>query len=135
MTASLGLATRFILWTADSTPDPVDGYTGDPNLISPGVLGFIMTFIVALATVFLIIDMTRRMRRVRYRAEVREKLAAEQLDAELAALANGEIPAAETVAPSTGTAQPRATSKKVAPKKPGATKPAPKSRPDTTSGS
>ena len=132
MTEGLGLATRFILWTADPTPEPVPGYTGDPNLISPGVLGFIMTFIVALATVFLIIDMTRRMRRVRYRAEVREKLAAEQLDAELAALANGEIPAAGTVAPSTGTTEPRATTKKAVPKTAGTKKPAPKSGPNSS---
>ena len=135
MTEGLGLATRLILWTADPTPEPVPGYTGDPNLISPGVLGFIMTFVVALATVLLVIDMTRRMRRVRYRAEVREKLAAEQLDAELAALANGEIPAAGTVAPSTGTTEPTATTKKAVPKTAGTKKPAPKSGPDSTSGS
>ena len=47
---------------------------------SPGTLGFIFTFIMAGLAILLIFDMVRRMRRVRYRAEVQEKLAAEASD-------------------------------------------------------
>ena len=74
------LASRIIGWMADPTPTPTPypEYTGDPNLVTPGVLGFIAIALVAIATVFLLIDMTRRVRRVRYRAEVREQLAAER---------------------------------------------------------
>lgn len=71
-----------IIATADPTPSPYPAYTGDQNLITPGFIGFAVTLLVAVATVLLIIDMTRRMRRVRYRAEVREQLEAEHSAAE-----------------------------------------------------
>lgn len=41
-------------------------------------MGFTVTFLIAVAAVLLVIDMTRRIRRVRYRAEIAEKLDAEQ---------------------------------------------------------
>ncbi|MDQ1573487.1 MAG: hypothetical protein QOH44_1046, partial [Actinomycetota bacterium] len=47
--------------------------------------GFIAIFLVAVATVFLLVDMTRRVRRSRYREEVRVKLDAEQAEADAAA--------------------------------------------------
>lgn len=53
----------------------------DPNTVTPGVIGFIITFLVAAATVLIVIDMNRRVRRTRYRTEIREKLQAEQDDA------------------------------------------------------
>jgi hypothetical protein len=59
-------------------------FTGDPNLVSPGVIGFIVIFAIAAATVLLALDMTRRIRRVRYRDEAREKIAAEQAGTEQA---------------------------------------------------
>lgn len=62
------------------TPSPFPEYTGDADLVTPGVLGFVAIAAVAIATVLLILDMTRRIRRVRYRSEVREKLAAEQAE-------------------------------------------------------
>ncbi len=68
----------FPLWMLDPTPSPLPAYEGDPNLVTPGVIGFAVTFIVAIATVLLVIDMTRRVRRIRYRAEVREQLEAER---------------------------------------------------------
>jgi hypothetical protein len=67
------------------TPSQFPDYTGNPNLITPGVWGFIAIFLVAVATVLLLLDMTRRIRRSRYRAEVREKIAEEQAEAELEA--------------------------------------------------
>ena len=54
-------------------PTPFPDYTGNPNLITPGVWGFIAILAVAVATVFLILDMTRRIRRSRYREEVRDQ--------------------------------------------------------------
>lgn len=80
---SLGvLASYVIVFFADPTPSPAPGeFTGDPNAVTPGVIGFVATFFIAAATVLLLIDMTRRVRRVRYRAEVQEKLAAEAAQA------------------------------------------------------
>ena len=51
----------------------------DPNKIyySPGVIGFVAVFLMMLAATFLILDMVRRVRRVRYRTEIQEKLARE----------------------------------------------------------
>jgi TRAP-type C4-dicarboxylate transport system permease small subunit len=54
----------------------------DAELVTPTWVGFAITFAMAIATVLLIVDMTRRIRRVRYRAEIREKLEAEQRDAQ-----------------------------------------------------
>ena len=62
------------------TPVPVPGFDGDPNVVTPGVIGFVLTLLVAVVTVLLVFDMTRRVRRVRYREQVNA-----ELDAELAA--------------------------------------------------
>lgn len=59
-----------------ATPSPDE--TIDPNLVTPGVIGFVLTVAVAVAVVFLVIDMTRRIRRINYRAQVNEKLDAEE---------------------------------------------------------
>ena len=60
-----------------ATPAPTE--TADPanTWYSPGTIGFVMTFIVVVAAVALIFDMVRRVRRVRYRAEIQAKLDAE----------------------------------------------------------
>ena len=59
----------------------------DPNTVTPGVIGFFAIFFIATATVLLVLDMTRRVRRTRYRGEVRERLDAEEaLAAEAAAV-------------------------------------------------
>lgn len=71
---------RVIVHLADPTPSPVPTFEGNEDLVTPGVVGFGVTFFVAIATVLLVIDMTRRVRRVRYRAEVQEKLAAERAE-------------------------------------------------------
>ncbi|MEY4398473.1 MAG: hypothetical protein RLZ53_1049 [Actinomycetota bacterium] len=51
----------------------------DPNKLyySPGVIGFLAVFVMMVAATFLILDMVRRVRRVRYRQEIQEKLASE----------------------------------------------------------
>lgn len=60
--------------TVTPTPLPVI----DEDMVTPGVIGFLVTFLIAVATVLLIVDMTRRVRRVRYRAEIQEQLEAER---------------------------------------------------------
>ena len=73
------LASYVIVWMADPTPGPTPvEFTGDENAVTPGVIGFVATAFIAVAAVLLIIDMNRRVRRVRYRAEAQEKIAAEQ---------------------------------------------------------
>jgi hypothetical protein len=72
------LASYVIVFLADPTPSPTPGeFTGNEDAVTPGVIGFVATFFIAAMTVLLLVDMTRRVRRVRYRAEVQEKLAAE----------------------------------------------------------
>ena len=66
-----------LLWLTTPTPSPLPGFEGDPNMVTPGVIGFVITCPVAAATVLLVIDMNRRVRRVRYREEIREELKAE----------------------------------------------------------
>lgn len=77
-----------MLWFDIPTPSPVPTSGVDADLVTPGVWGFVVTFLMIVAVVLLIIDMTRRIRRVTYRAQVREQLAAEELAAEAAALKN-----------------------------------------------
>jgi hypothetical protein len=55
----------------------------DDTWYSPGVVGFIATFSMGGAAVLLVIDLVRRVRRVRYRAEIKEKLDLEQLEQSL----------------------------------------------------
>jgi hypothetical protein len=46
----------------------------DPDTVSPGVIGFFAIFFVAVAVVLLGLDMTRRIRRTTYRAEIKQRL-------------------------------------------------------------
>ena len=57
------------------TIDPLN----DPNKVynSPGVIGFTAVFLMMIAATLLILDMVKRVRRVRYRSEIQEKLAGE----------------------------------------------------------
>nr|WP_246335578.1 hypothetical protein [Microcella alkalica] len=66
----------------------------DPNLVTPGIAGFIAIALVTIAAILLVIDMSRRVRRVRYRGEVREQLEAERAEAGLSA-PDGAASAAE----------------------------------------
>jgi len=67
-------------------PNPVDDplispIQVDENLVTPGVVGFVVTLLVAIGAILLIIDMSRRVRRVRYRGELRERLEEERASA------------------------------------------------------
>ncbi|MFT4156442.1 MAG: hypothetical protein QM630_00710 [Microbacterium sp.] len=64
------------------TPMPIPTMTVAPELVTPGFIGFAAVVVILIAVILLIWDMNRRIRRVRYREEVRE-----ELDAEAAALA------------------------------------------------
>lgn len=63
-----------------ATPTPQPNF--DQNSVTPGFIGFTITFLVALAVVFLCLDLVRRVRRVRYRGEIRERLEAEKAEAD-----------------------------------------------------
>lgn len=67
------------------TPGLRDGLSEDQ--VTPGLWGFIMTAFFVVATTLLIIDMVRRIRRVRYRAQVEED--------RLAAAAAADVDAAD----------------------------------------
>lgn len=62
---------------AAATPSPTPSGP-DPATVTPGVWGFAVIALVAFAAVFLLWDMMRRIRRGRYRAQVREELDAEE---------------------------------------------------------
>ena len=51
---------------------------GDPNSVSPGILGFIAFFLLAVALYLLVRNMNGHLRRMRYRAEQREAEAKDQ---------------------------------------------------------
>lgn len=72
-----------------ATPTPSPSATGaDLSTVSPGLTGFLATFAIVIATVLLILDMSRRVRRLRYR----ERLA--QAAEEAAALSRQQPPPA-----------------------------------------
>ena len=73
----------------------------DPNTVTPGIWGFVITFLIMVVVLLLVLDMVRRIRRTNYRIEVREQLEAEARDAEIAEAdgqvtdASGALPPAE----------------------------------------
>ncbi len=72
MTASLVATT-----TTPSTP-PSPGGGPDPNSVSPGVLGFLAVFVLAIATWLLLRNMTGHLRRLNYREEQRRAAEAQE---------------------------------------------------------
>lgn len=66
-------------------PTPTTSPGFDENTVTPGVQGFFAIFLLAAAVVLLAVSMVRRIRRVRYREEVRLRLEAE-------AAAEGDAP-------------------------------------------
>ncbi len=63
-----------------ATPAPTPTPSLRPGLsedqVTPGLLGFLLTAFIVVLTAVLIVDMVRRIRRVRYRAQVEEERAA-----------------------------------------------------------
>lgn len=62
----------------------------DADKISPGVGGFLVIALLAIALFFLGLDMVRRLRRAKYRAEIQEELAAEIAERDAAAAAGAD---------------------------------------------
>ena len=56
-----------IFLASSPTPTP-DGGAPDPDLVTPGTIGFLATLAVVIVTIFLIRDALRRVRRVRARS-------------------------------------------------------------------
>ena len=50
----------------------------DPSQVTPGMAGFLISLLLAVAVILLILDFNRRSRRLRYRAEYAERRAAEE---------------------------------------------------------
>jgi len=65
---------RFLTNLVLMEEDLIPAIEVDPNSVTPGVIGFIMTFGVMIAVLLLVLDMVRRVRRVRYRQEIVDKL-------------------------------------------------------------
>ncbi|QYH36827.1 hypothetical protein [Salinibacterium sp. M195] len=99
MISFTSLAYSAILWTATPSPEPsvYPEYNGDVNLVTPGVIGFLGTLFIAVATLLIVVDMNRRVRRVRYRALAQEAILSEQAaaDAADAADASGAVDVAD----------------------------------------
>lgn len=79
------LATVITTVLAETGVPSPSGQAVPDSLVTPGWIGFLAIFGIGLATVFLIIDMTRRVRRTRYRGEVREQIERERDEAARAA--------------------------------------------------
>ncbi|MBN7793146.1 hypothetical protein JF531_05280 [Microbacterium esteraromaticum] len=62
----------------EQTPMPTPTMTVDPDSVTPGFAGFAIIVLIVVAVILLVWDMNRRIRRVRYREEIREELDAEE---------------------------------------------------------
>ncbi|MFJ3028481.1 hypothetical protein ACIPEQ_06520 [Curtobacterium sp. NPDC087080] len=62
-----------ILTAIAAAPSPSPSVVPDVD-VTPGVAGFVAIAVVAVVTILLVVDMTRRIRRTRYRAEIRQRL-------------------------------------------------------------
>jgi hypothetical protein len=76
-----------------TTPAPTPTPSLRPGLsqdqVTPGLLGFLLTAFIVVLTALLIVDMVRRIRRVRYRAQVEEERAAAQAAGDAPQAADG----------------------------------------------
>lgn len=68
-----------VILSAATTPSPTPTpSTVDPDIVTPGVVGFVVTALIAIAVILLVWDMMRRIRRGRVRADIQEELDAEE---------------------------------------------------------
>jgi hypothetical protein len=69
-----------LLIALTTAPAPTPSPSLRPGLsqdqVTPGLLGFLLTAFIVVLTALLIVDMVRRIRRVRYRGQVEEERAA-----------------------------------------------------------
>lgn len=85
MTVTAGLLTAVTTFTTLAEREQFD-----PNTVTPGVVGFLATFGLALIVVLLAFDMVRRVRRTRYREEIGAQLDAEEAEARAIARAESD---------------------------------------------
>ena len=80
------------------TPMPTPSMTVAPELVTPGFIGFAAVVVILVAVILLIVDMNRRIRRVRYREEVRDELDAEEAAraADRATETDADLPVADS---------------------------------------
>lgn len=71
-----------VLGFFSASPQPLPNLDDFYN--SPGTIGFITTFLVAGIAILLFFDMNKRIRRTKFRQEIRARLATEELEAEIA---------------------------------------------------
>ncbi len=93
-----------------TTPAPTPTPSLRPGLsedqVTPGLLGFLLTAFIVVLTALLIVDMVRRIRRVRYRAQVEAERAAAEEAAEEAGNPDAADPADGSAFPARGSAFP-----------------------------
>lgn len=82
------------------TPSPQP--TVDPDLVTPGPLGFATIVLLVVAVFLLVFDMLRRVRRARYREEANAVLDAEEAEAEEAEAARERAEAENPESPADG---------------------------------
>ncbi len=126
MTLSLALLIG-VLTTAHGDPlNPDPSVSADPanTFYSPGLIGFLGTFILVVGAIVIIFDLVRRIRRMTYRAQIQERLAEEQAASEAKASSSAST---RSVAKSSTDATPVA--------KPTRTRPAPPAKPTRKKGS
>lgn len=94
----MSVLTPLTILAAEATPTVITTVNPDGSFRgSPGIVGFIVTFIMALAIILLGLDLTRRARRLRYRSEYAIAREAEERAAAEAAAAGKKSQSAPTV--------------------------------------
>ena len=82
-----------LLTALATSPSPAPSPSLRPGLdqdqVTPGLLGFLLTAFIVVLTALLIVDMVRRIRRVRYRAQVEEERAGADESAQFEAAQHG----------------------------------------------
>lgn len=68
----------FLSATGTPEPQPTLNPSIDPNDVTPGAIGFFVTAAVVIIAILLMLDMVRRIRRIRYREMAEQKLLAQQ---------------------------------------------------------
>lgn len=87
--AASSAVTTFLAETGPASPGT---QVVPDSQVTPGWIGFLAILFVGVATILLIVDMTRRIRRTRYRGEIREQIELERRQAaEAAATLDDEL--------------------------------------------
>ncbi|QHC67172.1 hypothetical protein Q0F99_00725 [Rathayibacter oskolensis] len=80
LSSGLDAVASALVRASEATPMPTPGPEFNEDTVTPGLFGFLVMFVIAGAAVLLALDMVRRVRRTTYRAQVAERLDAEERD-------------------------------------------------------